>query len=127
MIVRTHGREKTELEDDLPVCNVENIEVTNDEIPFVHVCTECDAENDLKTCKPDEKLTKRRAMRASTVQRTDRRKKKGQVENVEEVIGEQKKDPNCREASTQVAISGSELHIDQNRPLVRTSNIEGCL
>lgn len=38
--LRTDGEKSTDLDDDLPVFNVENIQATNEKKPHVHACTE---------------------------------------------------------------------------------------
>lgn len=38
--LRTDGDEVTHLDDDVPVCNVQNLQVTADAIPFSYVCTD---------------------------------------------------------------------------------------
>lgn len=54
-ILRTDGEETAHLDNDVPVCTVENIQVMNDKRSYMHSCTECDAENNLITGKPDER------------------------------------------------------------------------
>lgn len=56
----TDGEEKTHLDDDLPVCNIENIRVKINETPNINVWTECDTnESDLIADKPTETPSKR--------------------------------------------------------------------
>lgn len=52
--LRSGGEGMCHLDDDLPVSNVKNIPVTNDERLYVNLSTECDVRNDLKTKKPYE-------------------------------------------------------------------------
>lgn len=46
--------EKTFLDDNVSVEDVEKVQVTNDETSYVHVCTECDRKNEPITTIPDE-------------------------------------------------------------------------
>lgn len=53
-LIRLHieGNAKNDSNDDPPVCNVKITHVMKEELPFVHVCTECVIENDPVTGKP---------------------------------------------------------------------------
>lgn len=81
--LRTDGERPTHLDDDLPVYNVENIQMTSQETTYVHVCTQCNVENHFITGRPDEDPTDMKETRASTVQPTKRQATKGEVPTIE--------------------------------------------
>lgn len=91
------------------------------------LCTECDVENDPITGKPDEYLTNKKETGVSAVQPTEHQTTKREVPTLEKLIARQAGDAYCREATTQVGKSSSELHGSQNGLLVRTTRINGCL
>lgn len=49
--MRTDVEKTPHLDDDVLVCNVENTQVTDEEIPYVVVCMKCDVESDLISAK----------------------------------------------------------------------------
>lgn len=58
--LRTDGKDTAYWDHDLPVCNVESIQVTTDIKRYVHACMECDVENDLLASKTGEDPIKKR-------------------------------------------------------------------
>lgn len=114
--LRSDGEEKTHLNDNLSVYNVKNMQVTNDETPYVSFCKEGDVESDLITRKPNENRPKYREMRVSTVQPTERYTKNCEVPTIEELTVNQTK--YCRKAKKQVGMSELKIHVDHNAVLV---------
>lgn len=124
--LRTDGEDTTHLDDNLPVCNVEKIQVTNSETSYEQVCTECDVEKDMITGKPNEDLINKTEKRVSTVQPTDRSITKRKVPIIETFTVDQAMDSNCCDDATHVESSGSEHHIDHSKLLARALKIDGC-
>lgn len=65
--VRTDGKMTTPLDDDLLKCNLEKIQVKNDDWRYVHVCTECDVDCDLRTGAPVKRSTEKKKPRVNIV------------------------------------------------------------
>lgn len=56
----TDGKVTTHLDNNLPVCNVKNIQLVNDERHCVHICSDCDFERDENTDTPEKDPTEKR-------------------------------------------------------------------
>lgn len=83
----------TKLDDDLAVCNVENMQVKDDERRNVQICTKCDVDSDLIAKNATKISTKREEPSKGTVQTTERQKTKDAARTIESITGEQTKDP----------------------------------
>lgn len=77
--LRTDGKETTNLGEDLSMCNAENTQETDEEMLYVHVCTEGNVGKEPITGKPDEDSMKKEDPSASTVQRTERQTTREEV------------------------------------------------
>lgn len=96
--LRSDGGETTDLVDGWLVCNVDNTQVTDDEILYLHVCTECNAVADLITGRPKEKHTEKGDLSDSTVQPTKRRSREREATNYTRVHSGTDKNAYCCEA-----------------------------
>lgn len=83
--LRTAGEKATSLDEDVPLYNVENIQVMNDGRSYLLVCTEIKVKNDQNTGKPNEDATGEGEKRVSGVQPTKRNTAKREVPTIEEL------------------------------------------
>lgn len=68
----TYVEETTHLDEDLTICILENIQVTDDETTYLHVCTERDVEVNLVARTANEETTKKVQAIVTTVQPRER-------------------------------------------------------
>lgn len=126
-ILHTNGKKMTDLDNDLPVCSVENIQLWSDGRSYVHVCTGSDVENDLILGKVDEKPIKKREKIVCAVQPTERQTAGGKVPTIEELTVKKTKKACCGKATSQVVMSESEFQAEHNGLSVRTLKIDACV
>lgn len=65
--LRTAGEKRIDLDDDLLVCNIKNTQVTDEETPYAHVCTECDVKKEMDKSKSNEEPAEKAQTRVITV------------------------------------------------------------
>lgn len=123
----SNGEKRTDLDNDLPVCNVENTDVTDEEIPYVHVCTGCYDQNKPITGTPDEDPIKKRETRDEKVQATERHAPWGEVTSLKDSNVNQQEWAHWRKATTQIGMRRSEIYVVHSGLLFQTSMIHGCL
>lgn len=125
--LRTGGKEKTILDDDRSLCNVKNTRVSDGEISYLRVDTNCEGGNESRTGRPEGRPIEERETRVCTVQLNKRQTRIGEVPSLEKLIVERMRGAYCRKVSTQVDLRGSEFYIDRSRLSVGAQNIDGCL
>lgn len=106
---------------------LEIIRLTNAERPYLHVCTECDVDNQLVTGIPVVDPAKNCERNVSAVKPTDCQTGTSEVRTSKRLTIKLTKDAYDRDATTQVGMSASERHVDHDGRLLQTSKIDSCL
>lgn len=81
--LRTDGEETNDIDDNPLLYNVENTQVTEDEIPYVYDCMDCDVVTKPVMSKPDEDTIEIEETRVSMVQPTQRQFSREKVLTIE--------------------------------------------
>lgn len=86
----------------------------------MHICAECNVENDLIAGTPGNDPIEREEARVSVLHPTKRKTTKGKASKIEQFTAKETKDAYCPEATTQVGMIGLDFHVDQIGLLVQT-------
>lgn len=102
--------------------------MTNEEIPYVHICKEWDVKIELIMGKLDKDYIKRQETRVSTlqVQPTKWQTTRGRRPTVEKCTVDETKDEIFCKGTTPVGMIALEFYVGNSWSLVRTPKIESC-
>lgn len=79
--------------------------MTDEEISYLNVCTECEAGNELALGEPHKEAIKNGERSASTIQLTELQTMKGEIPTIQQCTVEQTKEEFCRKPTMEVGVS----------------------